>query len=278
MSWHQQWMVVSDLDGTLLDHVSYSWEPAAAMLQRLREHQVPVVLASSKTLAEMRRLAAEMSLSEPMIVENGAAVAWPEEGDYRVEAVGRPRSEIIPIIHQLRAKHDWRFVGFDDWSASDLAEDSGLGMERAALALDRHGTEPLLWHDDETAYGEFLDALAAEGLRAVRGGRYIHVMGQFDKADGLHRVAEALAGQRGGPLKILALGDSPNDEAMLSAADVAVRIRSSKSGEMQIEAPVLLQPGPPGPYGWAEALDQWWQAQGKPIPPNPSARGQADNP
>lgn len=257
-------MVVSDLDGTLLDHDTYSWEPAAAMVQRLREHGVPLVLASSKTLAEMRRLAAEMELSHPLIVENGAAVAWPEDGDYRVEAIGRARSEIVSYIHGLRAGRGWRFIGFDDWSASDLAEDSGLDLERAALALNRHGTEPLLWHDSESAHEEFLDALAAEGLRAVRGGRYIHVMGQFDKADGMRRVAAALVGNGDDPLKVLALGDSPNDEAMLSAADVAVRIRSSKSAEMQIEAPVLLQPDPPGPYGWAEALDQWWQAEGQP--------------
>ena len=81
MSWFQDWMVVTDLDGTLLDHDDYSWEPAAECVATLAEHEVPLILASSKTLAEMRRLAGELELSQPLIVENGAAVAWPEGGD-----------------------------------------------------------------------------------------------------------------------------------------------------------------------------------------------------
>lgn len=43
----------SDLDGTLLDSHSYDWQPAAPSLSRLREANVPVILCSSKTSAEM---------------------------------------------------------------------------------------------------------------------------------------------------------------------------------------------------------------------------------
>ena len=266
MSWFEDWMVVTDLDGTLLDHDDYSWQPAAEAVACLREHEVPLVLASSKTLAEMRRLAADLQIHQPMIVENGAAVAWPEGKDYRVETMGSPREELIEIIHQLREENDWQFSGFADWTAEEVADDCGLDLDRAELALQRHGTEPLVWEDTEDAYAQFLVEIEAQDLRAVRGGRCIHVMGQFEKVDGLKAVAEALGVARATELKILALGDSPNDEAMLSAADVAVRIRSRKSSEMKVQAPLLLQPSPPGPYGWAEAFDQWWKAEGKPNP------------
>jgi len=259
-------MVVTDLDGTLLDHDDYTWEPAAASVAKLREHGVPLVLASSKTLAEMRRLARELEIHAPMIVENGAAVAWPEGQGYRVETLGRARKELIEVIHQLRADHGWNFSGFADWSASDLAEDCGLSLEQAALALDRHGTEPLVWQDTQEAYDQFVAEVEAAGLRAVIGGRYTHVMGRFDKADGLKRVAAALGRGSATPRRILAFGDSPNDEAMLCAADVAVQIRSSNSADMNVQAPVLLQPTQPGPYGWAEAFELWWNSEGQPHP------------
>ncbi|MDX1680307.1 MAG: HAD-IIB family hydrolase [Akkermansiaceae bacterium] len=267
MSWYQNWMAVTDLDGTLLDHDDYSWQPAAKAVATLKEHEVPLVLASSKTLAEMRLLATELGIHQPMIVENGAAVAWPseEEGeDYRVEAMGSPRDELIEVIHQLREENGWEFSGFADWSAEEVAEDCGLDLERAELARQRHGTEPLVWEDTEDAYAQFLVELESQDLRAVRGGRYIHVMGEFDKADGLRAVAETFGKGSATPLRIIAFGDSPNDEAMLCAADVAVRIRSRKSSEMKVQAPVLLQPEQPGPYGWAEAFEEWWSNQGAP--------------
>lgn len=48
----QPLLVFSDLDGTLLDSHSYDWQPAT-WLTRLREANVPVILCSSKTSAEM---------------------------------------------------------------------------------------------------------------------------------------------------------------------------------------------------------------------------------
>ncbi|EHP64435.1 putative mannosyl-3-phosphoglycerate phosphatase [Escherichia coli 4_1_47FAA] len=53
LSIQQPLLVFSDLDGTLLDSHSYDWQPAAPWLSRLREANVPVILCSSKTSAEM---------------------------------------------------------------------------------------------------------------------------------------------------------------------------------------------------------------------------------
>lgn len=263
MRWHNEWMVVSDLDGTLLDHDSYSWRPAAAEVARLINHGVPLVLASSKTLAEMRGLAAEMGLHDPMIAENGAVLAWPGESGCRVEITGRPRDEIVARARRLRAAHGYRFEGFADWSVEQLAADCGLDAAAAALALDRHGTEPIVWQDSTSAYEAFVAALAEQGIRAVRGGRYIHLMGEYDKADGMRRVVEAIGRERERDMKVIALGDSPNDAAMLSAADVAVRIRSAKSTDFELDAACLTEPELPGPAGWADAIRHWWDAQGK---------------
>ncbi|HHU7986588.1 TPA: HAD-IIB family hydrolase, partial [Escherichia coli] len=49
----QPLLVFSDLDGTLLDSHSYDWQPAAPWLSRLHEANIPVILCSSKTSAEM---------------------------------------------------------------------------------------------------------------------------------------------------------------------------------------------------------------------------------
>lgn len=67
-------LVFSDLDGTLLDHTTYSYAPARPALAALRARDALLILASSKTAAEMLPLHQELDLGEaPMIVENGAA-------------------------------------------------------------------------------------------------------------------------------------------------------------------------------------------------------------
>ena len=55
-AWYESWLVVTDLDGTLLDHHNYSWQPASSAIELLQQHRVPLVLSSSKTLAEMNVL------------------------------------------------------------------------------------------------------------------------------------------------------------------------------------------------------------------------------
>ncbi len=69
----------SDLDGTLLDSHSYDWQPAAR-LSRLHEANIPVILCSSKTSAEMLYLQKMLGLQGlPLIAENGAVIQLAEQ-------------------------------------------------------------------------------------------------------------------------------------------------------------------------------------------------------
>ena len=50
-------LVVTDLDGTLLDHDTYDWEPARPAIEELKQRAFPLVLNSSKTIAELTPIA-----------------------------------------------------------------------------------------------------------------------------------------------------------------------------------------------------------------------------
>ena len=65
--------VVSDVDGTLMDH-SYDLTPAKETIKYLQKLSIPVILCTSKTAAEVKVIRKQLNLFDPYIVENGAAI------------------------------------------------------------------------------------------------------------------------------------------------------------------------------------------------------------
>jgi mannosyl-3-phosphoglycerate phosphatase len=46
-------IIFTDLDGTLLDYSTYSFEKALPALQLVRERDIPLIICSSKTAKEV---------------------------------------------------------------------------------------------------------------------------------------------------------------------------------------------------------------------------------
>ncbi len=264
-------VVYTDLDGTLLDHFTYDWSAAAPMLARLSREGIPVVLVTSKVRGEVAELVQALDNPHPYIVENGAITVVPE--GYFGEAQIDPRSPRQPVqvqfhgptreqlteqVLQVRERLGLKFRTFGELGFAGIAEHTGLSLEAAARADDREASEPLLWQEqDPMALTRFEEALAEHGLRCVRGGRFVHVLGPVDKARAvamLHGQFERRLPQA--PRRVV-LGDGPNDLAMLAQADVAVVIPGHHGHDMtmQTEATVL-RPSHAGPVGWAEAMGQ----------------------
>lgn len=258
-----QFLVFTDLDATLLDHDTYSWAPARPAVTALKEQGFPLILNSSKTLMEMIPLAQELQTDAPLVCENGALVAIPvgsplqpsqaaseQIAGYDIYYLGSSRAQAVERIHLLRTENEeYEFKGYADWTVQEVAEHTGLPIEQAALSLQRLGTEPLHWHGSEESFTQFSAELERLKLTAVLGGRFIHVSGLFTKATGVDWVL-AQYKQRWPKLSWLtiALGDSPNDTAMLSATDIAVVIPNHT--KLSPTAPTVIYAEEHGPTGW----------------------------
>jgi len=197
-------LVFSDLDGTLLDHASYSWAPATAALDRLRALECGVILATSKTAAEVSQLRYDIGFSNwPSIVENGGGLLLP--GGMPAESGSR-----YDVLRERLGNLPKGFVGFGDMSASEVSKRTGLSEQDAALAKARCFSEPGIWTRSDEALGHFIAAAEAEGLVVQRGGRFLSVSFGGTKAD---RMDELIS--RCSPGVTIALGDAPNDVQML---------------------------------------------------------------
>jgi len=255
-------LVFSDLDGTLLDHTTYSWEAARPALERLARLDIPVILATSKTAAETTLLQREMGLTcYPAIVENGAGIADLNGGTgQNAHEYKRLRAIVDGSPAQLRTS----FVGFGDMSVEEVTEMTGLSPEAASHAKNRDFSEPGLWSGRVAEKDAFLSELAEHGVTAREGGRFLTLSFGKTKMDGMREVIR----QFGHPRSI-ALGDAPNDVEMLESADFGVIVTNPHhaplprlSGE---ETGQITRTDEPGPEGWNTAMNAFLDRHAIPM-------------
>jgi mannosyl-3-phosphoglycerate phosphatase len=257
-------LIFTDLDGTLLDHHSYSFKGAEEALQRLRQHSIPIILTSSKTRAELLILQKKLGLNEPFISENGGGIFIPSDytlpdigalekwGDHHGKQFGRPYSYIRTVFESVRSKYNLR--GFGDMTVEEIMELSGLLKADALLARQRDFSEPFRFLA-EPRLQELKEEVADHGLTVTRGGRFYHIMaaGQ-DK--GLAVAETTRLFQAGCPERIvtIGLGDAENDYLMLKVVDIRVLIPKPDGSYENLDLPNLRKPPYPGSKGWGAAI------------------------
>jgi mannosyl-3-phosphoglycerate phosphatase len=248
-------LVFTDLDGTLLDHDSYSFEAARPALDLLKARGIAVILASSKTEAEMRPIADAIGISHPMIVENGAGVVGLGQND-ELTAVqsSSPYNQLRQLLRDLPKELSACFEGFGDWDVARVSRETGLPPASAQLARLRRFSEPGHFTGTEAQKRALLSLLEAEGFTAAQGGRFFTLMPKTSKAE---RMAEVVAHYQRGidtPVRTVALGDAPNDLAMLEAADCGIIIANPAHAPLPVtereKEGAILRSERPGPEGW----------------------------
>ncbi len=268
---HCRPLVFTDLDGTLLDHHDYGFEPARAQLIALQRADIPVIPTTSKTRAELIALRRRLDNGHPFIVENGAAVFIPrdyfssrpadtvERDDFWVYEASLPRSHWLALLADLEPLFAGEFLTFQQAGVEGIASMTGLDPQAAELAGRREYSEPLRWLGSEARKAEFQRALADLGGRALQGGRFLAVGGDCDKGRALRWLASVYAAQPGIEcVSTLAAGDSGNDVAMLEAADRALLVRSPAHGFPVVDrSSGVIRSRATGPAGWAEGVAQW---------------------
>ncbi len=264
-------VVFSDLDGTLLDHDTYSFEPAANALELLRARGIPVVICSSKTRAEIESIQQAMGLGHPFISENGGALFVPRgyfpfpidggrrDGRHDAFEFSRRYAQIVAILRDRARASSAGVVSFADLSAEQLAEVCGLTLAQAKLAKRRDYDEPFtVVAGGASAREALFGALRAAGLRCTSGSRFDHVTGAPGKGTAV-RVARALyARALGRRVLAIGLGDGLNDVSMFREVDVPVLVGSRSVPNVArllrgISVARLTERR--GPEGWADAIE-----------------------
>ena len=265
-----QFIILTDLDGSLLDATSYSYEAAAEALQRIQELGVPIVLVSSKTRAEMEPLRCRLHNGHPFIVENGGGIFIPRSyfpfpieqsevrGKYQVVELGTPYTRVRVALKEIEQALGCRLWGFGDMSLEEIARYTGLSPADAVLAKQREFDEPFLINRKGITCEDLRPFVEDRGLRCIKGGRFYHLMGMNDKGLASRLLLEWYRHQdesQGREIVTIGLGDSLNDLPMLKAVDRPILVQKPNgSYDPDIHLPHLQHAAGSGPIGWNRAV------------------------
>lgn len=262
-------VIFTDLDGTLLDHETYSFSAAVPALEILNEKGIPLVFCSSKTRAEIEYWRDKLGNRHPFISENGGGIFIPlsyfAEDDVRAAV---PKPKMVDGYHVLvlgttyrvlrGALRDLRVSGFDikgfgDMSAPEVAEITGLSRKEAELAKKREFDEPFVLQGDKVNLSAFLASVREKGLRWAQG-RLYHLMGDHNKGGGVDAL-KLLYQRKYGNIITIALGDSPADLPMLEKVDYPILVRNYRQEhDPTVAVPNLIRADGVGPEGWNKAM------------------------
>lgn len=257
-------VIFSDLDNCLLDRDSYEFSAANGALDEIRRRNIPLVLVSSKTRAEIELHRSSLAITAPFVVESGGALyltngtsddeqhgASDGGGLAKIEW-GLPYEAIRAALVEARQRFAVR--GFGDMDVQEIVAHTGLTNHNAQLAAAREYSEPFLLEHPEQLLP--LIAWAAEReLQILSGGRFYHLAaaGQ-DKGRAVRFLIKHYRRHHDGPVLSMALGDSPNDLPMLAAVDMPVLLPNHDGGFADLHLPQAIRATAPSSRGWNQQV------------------------
>jgi mannosyl-3-phosphoglycerate phosphatase len=257
-------VLFTDLDGTLLDHDTYAWQPAAQAIAFLQSRFIPWILCTSKTRAEVELLRQAMNHAHPFIVENGGGIYIPRStfpfevpdsrpcGDYDLLTLGASYEALVQTLLDASRKTGVRVRGFHQLSPREIADMTAVDEAVAVCSKQREFDEPFYVPGEQDPQ-PLLRAIECSGKNWTQGGRFYHVIGDNNKTHAVE-ILTALYRRKYGPITTIGLGDGPNDAGFLNHVDVPVVIRSAKVEKMKKLVPKARFTDKAGPVGWNTAV------------------------
>jgi mannosyl-3-phosphoglycerate phosphatase len=262
-----EYLVYTDLDGTLLDSETYSYRNSLPGLRMLKEEGIPVVFCSSKTRAEQEALREALEIDDPFIVENGGAILFEKsyfkkphplermKHGYRTIELGQPYARIREILGKVRDELEPEIIGYGDSTVEEVTAATGLNRREATLAMNREYEETLLSELERPVQQKLRSALEPHGLTLARGGRFHCVKGKNNKGQAALVLTRMFRAERDNLITV-GIGDSWNDGPLLSAVHIPVLVQRAPGQWQNIGIKGVKRVDQVGPRGWTRAVSK----------------------
>lgn len=261
-------LVISDVDGTLLD--PGGWAAPPAELRRLLGSR-PLILASSRTVRELVVLQRTLGLTGPVIAENGAVIALDApalDGTTTPRTIGRRTVHVRRMGLRAELVRERLFAAArsagvalrtaDRLDAAHRARHGIVSHGAAERALDAREASVLLEPPvlSGSARTRWIEALAAHGVTVSTGGRWACAVSGADKGRAAQLVRALLAEAWHTPVETVGLGNDANDVPLLAVVDrpIVVRADDGRAHPALVAVPHAIVCARPGVSGAIETL------------------------
>ena len=241
----KDYLIFSDLDGTLLDHNNYTFDQALPALNWIKKKNIPLILASSKTYEEMLHLQSELMIDHPFIFENGSGIHFKK----KIIQFGFNLSLIHDKINSLNKEFNFNF--YSKLNVEEVIKLTGLSRQLAKASQNRLFSDPIIWLDREDKQYEFINIVSELGFNVIKGGRFLTICSHHDKSNALKWIKNEYEKQHEKSFLTIGLGDGENDIKMIEASDIKILIKNNNDHLKQANWIFSKQTGP---KGWNDEL------------------------
>ncbi len=262
-------IIFSDIDGTIIDKETYSFEESIKALKKVLLLKIPVILVSSKSFSEIELYREKMGIRDPFISENGGAIFIPhgyfkekpeqciQKGNHFIKELATPLSSLSENIKEFQNHLNNEIIFFTDLPAEEIRRISNLPLEEAELSKKREYDLPFIVKETSHLKDEEIFSAAERAhLNITKGGRYYHILSQSDKGKAVQYLKKEFSKYFKSFISV-GLGDGPNDLEMLLEVDEPIVIKKldgTYAQELLKELPSSTKTNKIGPAGWSEAI------------------------
>ena len=249
--------VVSDVDGTLMDH-SYDLTPAKETIKTLQKLFIPVILCTSKTASEVRVIRNELNLTDPYIVENGAAIYGESLEKVNGEIIlGKKYETLEEILNLISKEIDYQLIPLNNLSDQEATDLTGLKGNSLTLMRDRHWSMPFL--NPPFNLEEKINICCKKyKVDIFKGNRMSHLLSiNSNKGKAINALKKYSKNQN---IQIVGLGDSPNDLPLLLNSDIRIVIPGVDGPNLNLVEKLkdfkFTLASEPNGYGWKNEINK----------------------